>query len=173
MFKKLMSCTGKFNRGISKDLKHRTWAALTARINEVSECHREVIEVIKKWADLKCDTKRRVQAMRASGATPAQIAQELSPVEAKVNQILQMTSSNKNKTALEIDDQADDDDNEDGLDVSEVPRSSSGRTNGMLYSLGFAMPPPSHARILAKRDMGPPTDLMYSCEFLFYYFFYV
>ncbi|XP_055052713.2 uncharacterized protein [Misgurnus anguillicaudatus] len=152
---------GRFNRGISKELKHHTWAALTDRINEVSECHREVIEVIKKWADLKCDTKRRVAAMKAAGATAAYIAQELSPVEAMVHQILQMSS--KNMTALASDDQMDDD-NEDSLGASEIPHSSSGFANGMPHSFGLAMPPPIHTRIPGKRDVAPPTDMMYSYD---------
>ncbi|XP_056612818.1 uncharacterized protein zgc:113149 [Triplophysa dalaica] len=161
--KKRHILVGKFNRGISKELKHRMWAALTARINEVSECHREVIEVIKKWADLKCDTKRRVAAMRAAGATPAQIAQELSPVETMVHQILQMSNSNKITTALTFHDRMDDD-NEDSLDMSEIPHSSSSMANGMPHSFGLAMPPPIHARIPGKRDLGPPTDMMYSYD---------
>uniref|UniRef100_A0A671KFT3 Uncharacterized LOC107682426 n=1 Tax=Sinocyclocheilus anshuiensis TaxID=1608454 RepID=A0A671KFT3_9TELE len=129
---------GKFNRGISKDLKNRTWAALTARINEVSECHREIIEVIKKWADLKCDTKRRVAAMRASGATATQIAQELSPIETMVHQILQMPNPNKNVSNLAIDDQMDDEDEDEDIpDLSEIPHSSSHMANGRPHSFGF------------------------------------
>lgn len=81
---------GKFNRGVSADLKKRTWADITARINEISECPREVLEIIKKWSDLKCDTKRKVAAMRASGASTARISRDLSPIEAMVHQILQM-----------------------------------------------------------------------------------
>ncbi|XP_016133724.1 uncharacterized protein [Sinocyclocheilus grahami] len=139
---------GKFNRGISKDLKNRTWAALTARINEVSECHREIIEVIKKWADLKCDTKRRVAAMRASGATATQIAQELSPIETMVHQILQMSNSNKNVSNLAIDDQMDDEDEDEDIpDLSEMPHSSSHMANGRPHSFGLPMPPPFHTAI--------------------------
>lgn len=104
--------------------------------------------------------------MRAAGATPAQIAQELSPVETMVHQILQMSNSNKITTALTFDDRMDDD-NEDSLDMSEIPHSSSSMANGMPHSFGLAMPPPIHARIPGKRDLGPPTDMMYSCEFLF------
>ncbi|KAJ8414572.1 hypothetical protein AAFF_G00037740 [Aldrovandia affinis] len=84
---------GKFNRGVSADVKKRTWAEITARINEISECPREIIEIIKKWSDLKCDTKRKVAAMRAglggvSGAL--RISRDLSPVENMVHQILQL-----------------------------------------------------------------------------------
>lgn len=163
-----MSSTGKFNRGISKDLKNRTWADLTARINEVSECHREIIEVIKKWADLKCDTKRRVAAMRASGATATQIAHELSPIETMVHQILQMSNPNKNVSSLAIDDQMDDED-EDIPGLSEIPHSSSHMANGRPHSFGLPMPmpPPFHTSIPSKGDMVLPTHMMFSGEFLF------
>ncbi|XP_051962488.1 myb-related transcription factor, partner of profilin [Xyrauchen texanus] len=147
------------NRSISKDLKNRTWASVTARINKVSECHREVIEVIKKWADLKCDTKRRVVAMRASGATPAQIAQELSPVETMVHQILQM--SNKNMITLANDDLGDDDD-EDFPGVSEMPHSSSDFANDRPHSFSLPMPPPFHPRIPSKGEMELSTDMMFN-----------
>uniref|UniRef100_A0A3B3RVD3 Zgc:113149 n=1 Tax=Paramormyrops kingsleyae TaxID=1676925 RepID=A0A3B3RVD3_9TELE len=91
---------GKFNRGVSSDVKKRTWAAITARINEISECPREVIEIIKKWSDLKCDTKRKVAAMRAGGdgslrTGNSRIARDLSPVENMVYQILQMPPPDK------------------------------------------------------------------------------
>ncbi|XP_077064327.1 uncharacterized protein LOC143716071 [Siphateles boraxobius] len=159
--KKRHILVGKFNRGISKDLKNRTWADLTARINEVSECHREIIEVIKKWADLKCDTKRRVAAMRASGATSTQIAQELSPIETMVHQILQMSNPNKNVSSLAIDDQMDDED-EDIPGLSEIPHSSSHMANGRPHSFGLPMPPPFHTSIPSKGDMVLPTHMMFS-----------
>ncbi|XP_016429301.1 uncharacterized protein LOC107756630 isoform X1 [Sinocyclocheilus rhinocerous] len=159
--KKRHILVGKFNRGISKDLKNRTWAALTARINEVSECHREIIEVIKKWADLKCDTKRRVAAMRASGATATQIAQELSPIETMVHQILQMSNPNKNVSNLAIDDQMDDED-EDIPDLSEIPHSSSHMANGRPHSFGLPMPPPFHTAIPCKSDTELPAHMMFS-----------
>lgn len=173
--KKRHILVGKFNRGISKDLKNQTWAAVTERINEVSECHREIIEVIKKWADLKCDTKRRVAAMRASGATSAQIAQELSPIETMVHQILQLSNSNKNMNSFAIDDQMDDDD-EDIPGLSEIPQSSSHVANGRPHSFGLPMPlpmpipipmpmpvpPPFHTTIPGQVDMELPSHMMFS-----------
>ncbi|XP_015196434.2 nuclear apoptosis-inducing factor 1 [Lepisosteus oculatus] len=86
---------GKFNRGVSTEVKKRTWADITARINEVSQCPREIIEVIKKWSDLKCDTKRKVAALRAGGPVTggrARLSRELTPVESVVHQILQLAS---------------------------------------------------------------------------------
>ncbi|XP_032432026.1 nuclear apoptosis-inducing factor 1 isoform X2 [Xiphophorus hellerii] len=85
---------GKFNRGIPTDSKKRTWAEITARVNDIGECQREVIEVIKKWSDLKCDTKRKVAAMR-SGTVPnrglnSRLSRDLTQTEKIVLQILEM-----------------------------------------------------------------------------------
>ncbi|KAG7484006.1 hypothetical protein MATL_G00044250, partial [Megalops atlanticus] len=85
---------GKFNRGVPTEVKKRTWAEITARVNEIGECQREIIEVIKKWSDLKCDTKRKVAAMRA-GTVPyrgmnSRLSRDLSPVENIVHQILEL-----------------------------------------------------------------------------------
>lgn len=76
------------------DIKKRTWAEITARVNEIGECQREIIEVIKKWSDLKCDTKRKVAAMR-SGTVPnrglnSRLSRDLNPTEKIVLQILEM-----------------------------------------------------------------------------------
>ncbi|XP_049597614.1 nuclear apoptosis-inducing factor 1 isoform X1 [Syngnathus scovelli] len=85
---------GKFNRGVPTDVKKRTWAEIAARVNEIGECQREVIEVIKKWSDLKCDTKRKVAAMR-SGKVPnrginSRLSKDLNQTEKVVLQILEM-----------------------------------------------------------------------------------
>lgn len=90
---------GKFNRGVPTDMKKRTWAEITARVNEIGECQREVIEVIKKWSDLKCDTKRKVAAMR-SGAVPnrglnSRLSKDLNPTEKIVLQILEMNNEDQ------------------------------------------------------------------------------
>ncbi|KAF1378970.1 hypothetical protein PFLUV_G00196150 [Perca fluviatilis] len=89
-----MVIVGKFNRGVATDIKKRTWAEITARVNEIGECQREVIEVIKKWSDLKCDTKRKVAAMR-SGTVPnrglnSRLSRDLNQTEKIVLQILEM-----------------------------------------------------------------------------------
>nr|XP_046266766.1 nuclear apoptosis-inducing factor 1 [Scatophagus argus]XP_046266767.1 nuclear apoptosis-inducing factor 1 [Scatophagus argus] len=89
-----MVVVGKFNRGVPTDMKKRTWAEITARVNEIGECQREVIEVIKKWSDLKCDTKRKVAAMR-SGTVPnrglnSRLSRDLNQTEKIVLQILEM-----------------------------------------------------------------------------------
>ncbi|TRY66159.1 hypothetical protein DNTS_010875 [Danionella cerebrum] len=160
---------GRFNRGISKEMKHRTWAALTERINEVSECHREVIEIIKKWTDLKCDTQRRVVALRTSGATSAQIAHELSPIETMVFQILQLSSPNGSISSLGVDDTMDDEE-EDIPDFAEIPHTSSHVANLRPYSFGMPMPvpmpmpmpPPFHTTIPGKAQMELPPHMMFN-----------
>ncbi|XP_062309537.1 nuclear apoptosis-inducing factor 1 [Osmerus eperlanus] len=85
---------GKFNRGVPTDIKKHTWAEITARVNEIGDCQREVIEVIKKWSDLKCDTKRKVAAMRSGVGSQKSLSarglRELTPTESIVHQILEM-----------------------------------------------------------------------------------
>ncbi|XP_072548009.1 uncharacterized protein [Salminus brasiliensis] len=136
---------GKYNQGVSGDVKKRTWATLTARINEISECHREIIEIIKKWSDLKCDTKRKVAAMRASGFSAARIAQDLSPIETMVHQILQPSPSDKfSLMADHVPD--DDDDDEDSQGALGMPQHSPSLANGVPV-----LPPPPI-----------PMDMMYS-----------
>lgn len=133
--------TGKFNQGVSSDVKKRTWANLTARINEISECHREIIEIIKKWSDLKCDTKRKVAAMRASGFSASRISQDLSPVEIMVHQILQMSSPADKFTFRNEDVPDEDEDSESG---NGMPQQSRSVANGR--QLGFpVLPPPSQS----------------------------
>ena len=145
--------TGKFNQGVSGDVKKRTWATLTARINEISECHREIIEIIKKWSDLKCDTKRKVAAMRASGFSTSRIAQDLSPIESMVHQILQVTPP-ADKFAIVAEDLPDED--EDSRGALEMSQHSPSTVNGKLpiQPLGkSALPPPPL-----------PLDIIYSSK---------
>ncbi|XP_030634006.1 nuclear apoptosis-inducing factor 1 [Chanos chanos] len=152
---------GKFNRGVSSDVKKRTWAALTARINEISECHREILEIIKKWSDLKCDTKRKVAAMKASGASPSRIMLDLSPIESMVHQVLQMPvtedpsglrpTSNQN-------DHNDVDDDEDCISPIRIASRSVRIPNGKLvaHGKGKALPAP-----VPPDKLVPPPDMMY------------
>lgn len=75
-------------------MKKHTWAEITARINEIGECRREVIEVVKKWSDLKCDTKRKLDAMQA-GVAPnrgvnSRFSRDLNQMEKIVQSILEM-----------------------------------------------------------------------------------
>lgn len=144
---------GKYNQGVSSDVKKRTWATLTARINEISDCHREIIEIIKKWSDLKCDTKRKVAAMRASGFSAARIAQDLSPVETMVQHILQPSSADS--FSLMADHVPDEDDEEDSQGAFGMPQHSPSLTNG----IPFLPPPPLPVDMMYSNDCAVPlTD---------------
>ncbi|KAL4647441.1 mitochondrial import inner membrane translocase subunit TIM50 isoform X1 [Arapaima gigas] len=150
-------------QGVSANVKKRTWAEITARINEISECPREIIEIIKKWSDLKCDTKRKVAAMRAAGdgslrAGCSRIARDLSPIENMVHQILQLPPlddraypsrwSRMSRTKVEEENGEEKDEEDDlifGMHPTPVPVSSS--PNGMAdtppltaNSQGLAVP---------------------------------
>ncbi|CAL8364330.1 unnamed protein product [Lota lota] len=96
---------GRRHHSIRSDLRKRTWAKVTAAINEIGECQREVIEVVKKWSDLKCDTRRKLMAMRTSNmpnrSLGVRIAHDLTATEQIVHQILQMDNSSPEKGSLE------------------------------------------------------------------------
>ncbi|KAK3527004.1 hypothetical protein QTP86_006390 [Hemibagrus guttatus] len=79
---------GKFNSGIPSDVKRRKWTEITQRINEIGECDREVGEVIKKWSDLKCDTKRKISALHSGVALPH--SSDLTQTENIVSSILEL-----------------------------------------------------------------------------------
>ncbi|KAF7700080.1 myb-related transcription factor, partner of profilin [Silurus meridionalis] len=151
---------GKFNQGVSSNTKKRTWAALAARINEISECHREVIEIVKKWSDLKCDTKRKVAAMRASGFSASRISDDLSPVERMVHQILQLGPGEIFPLADSIAD--DDEDEDDNQSVSGMPLFNPGMTNGRLPIKTRGMP--NHSGVSSKRETDLPMDIPYNYE---------
>lgn len=147
--KNRMILVGKFNRGVPTDAKKRVWAEITARINEIGECQREVIEVVKKWSDLKCDTKRKVAAMRA-GTVPhrglnSRLSRDLNPTEKIVLQILEMEDDNDQNRG-DFGPLGDDDDlaeeeeeieEEDMMGMQESP-------NGGL-DMGSMPPPSSHS----------------------------
>ncbi|KAF7688961.1 nuclear apoptosis-inducing factor 1 [Silurus meridionalis] len=108
---------GKFNSGIPSDLKRRKWTEITQRINEIGECDREVGEVIKKWSDLKCDTKRKIAALHSGANLPH--SSELTQTENIVGSILELdkkpweaTRSSRGRSRSEDQDAlaADDDD---------------------------------------------------------------
>ncbi|KAG5269706.1 hypothetical protein AALO_G00205140 [Alosa alosa] len=168
---------GKFNRGVSSDVKKRTWAAITASINEISECPREILEIIKKWSDLKCDTKRKVAAMRASGASSARVARDLSPIEAMVHQILQMPtpgSADPHPYGAPFGEGDDGDDDSMGPVMPLRQRATtSGRTRMLLPAPPPQPPPPPPPPVTmvmaaplsampTKNDLGLPTDMMYT-----------
>ncbi|XP_056139988.1 uncharacterized protein zgc:113149 [Lampris incognitus] len=80
----------KFNHGVSAEAKKQTWADITEQINDLGENHREVRQIMKKWADLKCDGKRRMAAFRGPQGSNLR-KKNLGPVERMVHKILLMT----------------------------------------------------------------------------------
>lgn len=157
--------TGKFNQGVSSDVKKRTWAALAARINDISECHREVIEIVKKWSDLKCDTKRKVAAMRASGFSAARITDDLSPVERMVHQILQPGPGDRFPLSDSIVDE-----DEDSQGASVMPLHIPGTINGRLPIMPQGVP--HHSGLSSQKDTELPLDMSCNCECFSFSFFY-
>ncbi|XP_074497113.1 uncharacterized protein LOC141771088 isoform X1 [Sebastes fasciatus] len=80
----------KFNQGVSADTKKATWIEITNQINGLGENHREVRQIMKKWADLKCDGRRRAIALRGPNGSNLR-KKNLGPVERMVNKILMMS----------------------------------------------------------------------------------
>ncbi|XP_061575909.1 uncharacterized protein zgc:113149 isoform X2 [Cololabis saira] len=80
----------KFNQGVSAETKKQTWAEITDQINGLGENHRQVRQIMKKWADLKCDGKRRIAALRGPNGTNLK-KKKLGNVEKMVHRILMMS----------------------------------------------------------------------------------
>uniref|UniRef100_A0A667X2R8 Myb/SANT-like DNA-binding domain-containing protein n=1 Tax=Myripristis murdjan TaxID=586833 RepID=A0A667X2R8_9TELE len=80
----------KFNHGVSAETKKQTWAEITEQINDLGENRREVRQIMKKWADLKCDGKRRMAALRGPNGSNLR-KKNLGPVERMVHKILLMS----------------------------------------------------------------------------------
>uniref|UniRef100_A0A4W5R366 Zgc:113149 n=1 Tax=Hucho hucho TaxID=62062 RepID=A0A4W5R366_9TELE len=142
----------KFNQGASSDLRKRTWADIAICINKISECQREVMEIVKKWADLKCDAKRRIVAMR--GPNGVRISQNLSPVEKMVHQIL--TTSPPNKAAMGS--MNDEPEENDFGEMSEMSTRSSGTSNGMAGLHHMGMPGTSPHAMGSSMSHFSPQD---------------
>lgn len=159
-----MVVVGKFNRGVPTDMKKRTWAEITARVNEIGECQREVIEVIKKWSDLKCDTKRKVAAMR-SGTVPnrglnSRLSRDLNQTEKIVLQILEM--DDEEQSSGDFGPLGEDDDvpeEEEELDEDDMIAMQSSPNGGLDMT---PMPPPSSYKIGQSGDSSQPSfDVQY------------
>lgn len=134
---------GKFNRSVPTEVKKRTWAEITARVNEIGECQREIIEVIKKWSDMKCDTKRKIVAMQ-KGTVPnrganSRMSRNLNPTEKIVAEILEMAEDDDG--TFDFGPLGDDDELVDEEDMEEEEMMGlQSSPNGGLES---SMPPPS------------------------------
>ncbi|KAM9734015.1 uncharacterized protein ACNS7B_015919 isoform 2-T3 [Menidia menidia] len=80
----------KFNQGVPAEDKKRTWTDITNQVNCLGENHRQVRQIMKKWADLKCDGKRRIAAMRGPNGSSVR-KKGLGPVEKMVHKILKLS----------------------------------------------------------------------------------
>ncbi|CAL8332550.1 unnamed protein product [Boreogadus saida] len=87
----------KFNAGVSSETKKQTWAEITDKVNSLGVTVREVRQIMKKWADLKCDARRRMLAMRA----PKGHKKTLGPVEVMVQKIL-LLAPGKDEAELDM-----------------------------------------------------------------------
>lgn len=134
---------GKFNRSVPTESKKRTWAEITARVNEIGECQREIIEVIKKWSDMKCDTKRKIAAMQ-KGTVPnrganSRMSKNLNATEKIVAEILEMAEDDDG--TFDFGPLGDDDDVIDEEDMEE--EEMMGLESSPNGALETSMPPPS------------------------------
>lgn len=96
----------KFNQGVSAEAKKATWIEITNQINGLGENHREVRQIMKKWADLKCDGKRRIVALRGPNGSHLR-KKNLGPVERMVHKILMLSPRGDGDSDLDL---AEDDD---------------------------------------------------------------
>ncbi|XP_034086427.1 wiskott-Aldrich syndrome protein homolog 1-like isoform X1 [Gymnodraco acuticeps] len=92
---------GKFNQGVSAEAKKQTWTEITNQINGLGENHREVRQIMKKWADLKGDGKRRALALRSPNGNNMK-KKNLGPIERMVYKILIMSPRAGGDSDLEM-----------------------------------------------------------------------
>ncbi|XP_057695269.1 myb-related transcription factor, partner of profilin-like isoform X1 [Corythoichthys intestinalis] len=102
----------KFNHGVSAEAKKQKWAEITDQINGLGENHREVRQIMKKWADLKCDGKRRMALLDAAEQVADSSAvrrkrKSLDSVEKMVHGILLMSPTGD--AVSDVDEDEDDD----------------------------------------------------------------
>ncbi|XP_047656228.1 nuclear apoptosis-inducing factor 1 isoform X6 [Tachysurus fulvidraco] len=55
-----------FNAGVTHIAKNNAWIEILKRVNAVTNCQRELVEVKKKWSDLKTEVRRKVAQARAA-----------------------------------------------------------------------------------------------------------
>lgn len=151
---------GKFNRSVPTEVKKRTWAEITARVNEIGECQREIIEVIKKWSDMKCDTKRKIAAMQ-KGTVPnrgsnARMSRNLNPTEKIVAEILEMAEDDDGDSILDFGPLGDDDDVGDEEDMEEDDMM--GFQSSPNGGLDTSMPPPPSSSCISSSSSTKPDN---------------
>lgn len=155
---------GKFNRTVPTEVKKRTWAEITARVNEIGECQREIIEVIKKWSDMKCDTKRKIAAMQ-KGTVPnrgsnARMSRNLNPTEKIVAEILEMAEDDDSDNMLDFGPLGDDDDVVDEEDMEE--EDMIGFQSSPNGGLDTSMPPPPSSCISSSSSTKPDNETAFA-----------
>ncbi|XP_061828272.1 uncharacterized protein [Nerophis lumbriciformis] len=94
----------KFNHGVSSDSKKQKWAEITDQINSLGENQREVRQIMKKWADLKCDGKRRLVALHSPNGSfdRRRKKSSLGPVEKMVHEILLMSPKRDGNSGVDL-----------------------------------------------------------------------
>ncbi|KAJ0022273.1 hypothetical protein NQD34_009763 [Periophthalmus magnuspinnatus] len=88
----------KFNQGVSAEAKKKMWCRITDQINSLGENQREVRQIMKKWADLKFDAKRRMVGSRKRFRR-----RNLGPIEKAVHKILTMSPKGDGESDIDLD----------------------------------------------------------------------
>lgn len=89
----------KFNDGVSAEAKKNTWCEITAQINSLGENQREVRQIMKKWADLKFDAKRRVRGPNKKTFR----RRNLGPIEKAVHKLLSISPKGDGESDIDLD----------------------------------------------------------------------
>ncbi|CAL1571985.1 unnamed protein product [Knipowitschia caucasica] len=89
----------KFNQGVSADAKKMIWCRITDQINSLGENQREVRQIMKKWADLKFDAKRRMTGPNRKNFR----RKHLGPIERAVHKILTLSPNPDGDSDADLD----------------------------------------------------------------------
>lgn len=89
----------KFNDGVSAEAKKNTWCEITEQINSLGENQREVRQIMKKWADLKFDAKRRVRGPNKKNFR----RKNLGPIEKAVHKLLSISPKGDGDSDIDLD----------------------------------------------------------------------
>lgn len=89
----------RFNNGVSAETKKNTWCEITAQINSLGENQREVRQIMKKWADLKFDAKRRMRGPNKKNFRK----KNLGPIEKAVHKLLSLNPSDGGNGQSDVD----------------------------------------------------------------------
>lgn len=89
----------RFNDGVSAEAKKNTWCEITAQINSLGENQREVRQIMKKWADLKFDAKRRMRGPNKKNFRK----KNLGPIEKAVHKLLTISPKGNGESDIDLD----------------------------------------------------------------------